>query len=315
MKTKLYTAPTIEPVTLSELEEHLRLNSNALADDIDSVQSIAPGAHVIALAYSLLGTGVDVLNYRALVVFSAGLCGAGGSVTAKIQESDDNVAFTDWTGGGFTAVTEANDNATYEKAYTGIKQYIRVVCTVAVATCAFGISVVRESPYSVEDTYLQGLIVAARRIIENVTNRRLIEQTWELALDEFPYADSIRIPYPPLISITSVTYYDVDEVSATFAATNYHVDTYGEPGNIVLADGSVWPSTTLRTVNGVVIRYVCGYGDEATDVPQEFRQAIKMLAAELYEHREATDRLYTTGFSELPYGVQMILGLDRVVPV
>ena len=315
MKTKLYTAPTLEPVTLAELEEHLRLSSNSFADDIDSAQSIAPGSHAIAAAYSLLGTGVDVLNYRALVVLSAGACGAGGTVDVKVQESDDNTTFTDWTGGAFAQVTEANDLATYEKAYTGIKQYIRVVCTVAGAACEFGVSVVRESPQSVEDTYLTNLITSARRIIEAVLNRRLIEQTWELALEEFPRSDRIRIPYPPLQSITSVTYYDEDETAAVFSSDYYHVDTYDEPGHVVLASGQSWPSTTLRTVNGVIIRYVCGYGDAASDVPEEYRQATKMLAAELYEHREASDRLYTTKFSELPYGVRMILGLDRVVPV
>lgn len=315
MKTKLVTAPTLEPVTLAELEEHLRINSNSFADDIDSVQSIAPGSHAIAAAYSLLGTGVDVLNYRALVILSAGACGSGGTVDVKIQESDDNTTFTDWTGGAFTQVTEANDLATSEKAYTGIKQYIRVVSTVAAAACEFGVSVIRESPYSVEDTYLEALITSARRIIESVLNRRLVTQTWELALDEFPRSDRIRIPYPPLQTITSVIYYDEDETAATFDDDYYHVDTYDEPGHVVLVSGQNWPSTTLRTVNGVIIKYDCGYGDAASDVPGEYRQAVKMLAAELYEHREATDRLYTTKFSELPYGVRMILGLDRVIPI
>jgi len=315
MKTKLITAPTLEPVTLAELEEHLRLSSNSFADDIDSVQSIAPGSHTIAAAYSLLGTGVDVLNYRALVVLSAGACGSGGTVDVKIQESDDNAAFTDYTGGGFTQVTEANDLATFKKAYTGKKQYIRGVSTVAGAACGFEVSVIRESPLSVEDTYLEGLITSARRIIEGVLNRRLITQTWELALDYFPAGDRIRIPYPPLQTITSVIYYDEDETAATFDSDYYHVDTYDEPGNVVLVSGQSWPSATLRTVNGVIVKYVCGYGDAASDVPKEYQQAIKMLASELYEHREATDRLYTTKFSELPYGVRMILGLDRVIPI
>ncbi len=312
MKTKLITAPTVEPVTLAELETHLRIDSNSFADDIESVQSIAPGSHAVAASYALEGAGVDVLNYAALVVLSAGTCGSGGTVDVKIQESDDDSTYTDWTGGAFTQVTEANDNATYEKAYTGTKQYIRVVSTVAVAASEFGVSVIRDAPQSVEDTYLTNLIISARRIIERILNRRLITQMWELALDDFPASEAIRIPYPPLQSISSVTYYDTDETSATFSSSKYHVDTYSEPGRIMLAYGEVWPSTTLRTVNGVVVRFVCGYGGAASDVPDEYKQAIKMLCGELYERREASD---PQSFSELPYGVQMILGLDRVVPV
>ena len=125
----------------------------------------------------------------------------------------------------------------------------------------------------------------------------------------------MRIPYPPLQSISSILYYDTDETEAEFDDDYYHTDIYDEPGHAVLVYGQVWPSTTLRTVNGVVVQYICGYGAAASAVPKEYRQAIMILAAEMYEHREATDRLYVTGFSELPYGVQMILGLDRVVPV
>ena len=315
IKTKLIAAPTVEPVTLAELEEHLRISSNSFADDLESVQSIPPADHATAAAYSLVGTGVDVLNYSALVEFSAGTCGSGGKIDVKVQESDDDITYTDWTGGAFPQVTEANDAATYEKEYTGIKQYIRVVSTITAAACGFGVNVLRNAPQSVEDAYLTGLIVTCRRIIETILNRRMVTQTWELALDSFPASDTMRISYPPLQTVSSVKYYDTDETVATFSDDFYHVDTYGEPGNVVLAYSQIWPTTVLRTVNGVITQYICGYGDAATDVPDEYRQAVKIFAGELYEHREATDPRYITSFSQLPYNVQMILGFDRIVPI
>lgn len=312
LKTKLITAPTLEPVTLAEMEMHLRIESNDIESDLTSTQSIAPADHAVAAAYSLVGTGVDVLNSQTVVYLVSGTNSASATLDVKIQESDDDVTYTDVTGGAFTQVTTANDNATYEKAYTGIKQYIRTVATVAVDTCAFSTNVVTSSPVSIEDNYLTGLITSARRIIEKHTNKRLITQTWELALDSFPSASCIELPYAPLQTVTSVKYFETDSSENTFSSDDYEVDTYREPGQIVLGYSETWPSTTLRTVNGVIIRYVVGQGDARANVSEEYKQAIKILGAELYEHRESTDY---RRFEELPWGVKQLIGYDRQIPV
>jgi len=248
-----------------------------------------------------------------VVYLSSGTNLATGTVDVKLQESDDDVTYTDVTSGAFTQVTTANDNATQEKAYSGIKQYLRVVASVLNAACSFGVNIVTTAPQSVEDDYITSLIKTARRMIELHTNRRLITQTWDLVADQFPTTSNIVVPYPPLQSITSVKYYDVDSTVATFTSDDYEVDTYSEPGQIVLGYGNSWPSTTLRTANGIVIEYICGYGDAATDVPDMYKQAIKILAAEMYEHREAG--LVGTIYSELPWSVKQIIGYERIIPI
>lgn len=312
MALKLKTAPTVEPISLTEAKLHLRLDSGSLADNITTYQSIVPGDHVEAAAYSLVGTAVDVLGYRAIVNLNSGTNGAGGTVDAKIQESDDNITFTDWTGGAFTQVTTANDNAVQEKAYTGTKQYIRVISTVAVATCAFGVDVIREQPYSAEDTLISALITAAREYCEGYLNRALINQTWYLWLDDWPDEDYIKVPLPPLASVTAVTYYDTDDTAATFASTYYYVDTNNEPGRICLNYGESWPSTTLRPYNGVCVEYVCGYGATSASVPAMIKSAMLLLLGHLYENREAgTERALT----EIPFGVKALLNMNRVWPI
>lgn len=83
------------------------------------------------------GTGVDRANFEGvLIVFDAGTL-AGSStptITAEIQESDDNVTFAavaaaDLDGGLLPAIVAANDETLYERGYRGIKRYLRVSIT------------------------------------------------------------------------------------------------------------------------------------------------------------------------------------------
>jgi len=308
----LKTAPTIEPVSLLEVKLHCRIDSTSFADDLTSAQSIAPGSHVIAASYSLVGTGVDVLGYSALVLFEAGTNGTGGTVDVKVQESDDDATYTDWAGGSFTQVTTANNNATYEKSYTGAKQYIRVVATVANAACEFGVSIIKDAPTSAEDTLLEALITTAREWCEGYQNRQYITAIWELWLDDWPSEDYIRIPLPPLQAVSSIKYYGTDNTAATMDTADYFVDTKSEPGRVSLAYGKTWPTTTLRPVNGVVVEFEAGYGDAASDVPKRVKQAMLLLIGHLYERREQSTE---KALSEIPFGVKALLGLDRVWPM
>lgn len=310
MALKLNTAPTTEPVSLSEVRAHLRIDSQSFADDMTSVQSIAPGSHAIAASYSLVGTSVDVLGYSALVLLESGTNGTGGTVDVKLQDSDDNSTWADVTSGAFTQVTTANDNATYEKAYTGGKQYLRVVCTVGTATCDFGVSILTDAPTGSDDDLLNALITTARQHVENTLRRSLITQTWELWMETFPSTDYIEIPLPPLISVSSITYYDVDDTVATMDADEYFVDVKSEPGRVSLNDGESWPSTTLRPHNGVCITFVSGYG-AAASVPKAIKQAILLLISHLYENREAVT---TSGGApnELPFAVNALLYPYRI---
>lgn len=304
MALKLYTAPTTEPVSLVEAKAHLRIDSGAFSENITTVQSIAPGAHVTAAAYSLVGTAVDVLGYAAIVNLVSGTNGTGGTVDVKLQDSDDNVTFTDVASGAFTQVTEANDNAIYEKAYTGVKQYLRVVCTVGTATCSLGVDIIKYQPYSTEDDLINSLITAARQHVENILRRALITQTWELWLDDFPSRNYIEIPLPPLQTTSfTIKYYDTADTEATWAATNYLIDVKSEPGRAVLNYNCQFPSTVLRDANAVCVTFVAGYGAAAA-VPKAIKQAILLIIGHLYEHREAAIEKTLT---ELPMAVESLL--------
>jgi uncharacterized phiE125 gp8 family phage protein len=291
MKAQQITAPTIEPITLSELKGHLRLDSGSFADNMEEVQCFAPGSHAIANNYTThVGAGVDVLGYTALVILNSGTNEATGTADTKIQESDDNVTYTDWTGGAFTQVTTANDNAIQEKAYTGTKQYIRTVSKVLLAACVFGTTVIRLSPTTAEDALLTEIITSAREYAEDVTNRAFLTQTWDLYLNEFPAVDYIKLPFGNLQNVPatqSVKYKDHEGTETTLTVTtDYLWETNGPQfGRVVLPYGVSWPSVTLYPSNPITIRFVCGWTTAAL-MPNKIKSAIKMICADLYENRE-----------------------------
>jgi len=144
-----------------------------------------------------------------------------------------------------------------------------------------------------DDALIEGYIAAAREYAENVTRRALITQTLEYVLDGWPSGVEIQLPRPPLQSVTSVKYVDDDDVEHTFAPSNYHAVTAGQPGRIVLGEDSSWPTDDLRPGGAITIRFVAGYGNDPEDVPRLIRQAMMMMIGLLYENREGGARLDT----------------------
>lgn len=312
MALKIITPPVVEPVSLAEVKLHLRLDSTDLADNLTTEQTIAPGSHVIAAAYSLEGSSVEVIGYLVVAILEAGNCSAG-TVTAKLQHRDDTAdIWEDVTSGTFAIVTSATDYATQELAYIGGKRYLRAVTTIAISSCEFGISFILGTPTTAEDTLLEALITVAREYCENYQNRVYITQTWELILDMWPCGDIIEIPKPPLQSVTSIKHKDTAGVESTWAATNYIVDPDSFVGRVALAYGCAWPTTTLYPIAGIRIRFVAGYGITADSVPVRVKQAMLLLIGHLYEYREAG---VERALQEIPFGVKALLGLDRVVPI
>jgi uncharacterized phiE125 gp8 family phage protein len=103
---KIYTEPSIEPVSLTDIKEHLRLNSGDLASTLTTVQSIKPGLKAFVNNWTThAGAAVDILGCSAVVNFDAGDFGAGGTVDVKIQDCDTlSGTYADWST-PFTQVT------------------------------------------------------------------------------------------------------------------------------------------------------------------------------------------------------------------
>ena len=285
-----YTPASIEPCSISDLKLQLHYDGGGTFDEnLTLTQSLAYGSHAIVSAYTHLGVGVEVIGKEAEVLLHCGTNGATGTVDTKIQESDDNSVWNDWTGGAFTQVTTANDNADYKKQYTGSKRYIRTASKVLLAACEFGTSILTNSAVSAEDSLLTSILMASREHVENITNRKLMSSIHTYYLDEFPANhDYIELPYGNLQSIEFIKYKDSEGTETTLTVdADYLVETNGPLyGRIVLPYGVSWPSAELYPSNPISIRFTSGW-TAAANVPYGIKAAILMICTDLYLNREA----------------------------
>jgi uncharacterized phiE125 gp8 family phage protein len=135
-----------------------------------------------------------------------------------------------------------------------------------------------------QDELLVLLIRAAARRAQAEQHRTLLTTTYDWKLDGWPCDRIIRLPAPPLQSVTSITYLDADGDSQTLAANQYRVIT-GTPGLVVPAVNVSWPAT-LSQVASITIRYVAGYTSQAL-VPASTKHAILLMVGDNWENREA----------------------------
>lgn len=291
MNVSLYTAPTLEPVTLAETKIAMGLDSGTFDGNLTLIQCLAYGSKAITTAYTHLGTAVEVLGKQAEVLLHCGTNAATGTNDTKIQECDTLAgAYTDWATGAFEQVTTANDNADFKKVYTGSKRYIRTASKVLLAACEFGTSILTNAPMVSEDDLINELIANGRLSVENDTSKRIMEQTWNYYPSRWPHGDRIKIPFGNLRNDAGkepiVKWKDTDGTEATLVAdTDYFVETNGtQCGFIVLPYQGSWPSGTLYPSNPISIRFVTGYATQA-EVPSTIKQALKKWCVNNYANK------------------------------
>jgi uncharacterized phiE125 gp8 family phage protein len=158
-----------------------------------------------------------------------------------------------------------------------------------------------------EDALLTAYIQAAREHGEGMAERAFITQTIEAVFPRFPSPGwPVMLPRPPLLAVESVTYTDSAGEEQVLDHAAYAVDTVSEPGRITPV-GS-WPVST-----NVRVRYTAGYGDEAEDVPQCYRQGIRLLVGHWYANRESV--VIGTIATNVPQAADALFGYGRIYRV
>jgi len=169
--------------------------------------------------------------------------------------------------------------------------------------------------HDVEDTIVANWISAARRLAETYQRRAYCQQTWEMSFDEYPCLP-IRLPYPPVIDIISISYYDYLGNLTLASLSDFILDKHSEPGRVNLAYNKYWPTNILRSLNSLIITYTAGYkilyagtsttpSPEENTVPETVKDAICLYCAYRNENRSGE-------IDKIPQAFYDILNPERI---
>lgn len=138
-----------------------------------------------------------------------------------------------------------------------------------------------------EDLVLGSLIKGAASRLDGYSGllgRALITQSWRQKFDRFPDDGRIPIALGRVQEVSELAYVDDLGASRTFEAWHLVEEPIGPC--VMLQDTATWPSTDTRP-DAVTLSWTAGYGDAASDVPEQIRIAALQLIGHWYVNREA----------------------------
>ena len=308
MNLALVNAPAIEPVTIAEAAQHVRLDATAYTP--------VPEAPTVALVSpAAAGTlSAGAYRYRLTFVTADGETDGGAisnAVTIANPAVNGQIRLTAIPLGGAEVTarriyrTVAGGSAYFLVATIADNSTTAYTDNVADASLGAGIPLANTTG----DAELHALITAARDHAEQVTGRRFLAQDWVERFDAFPDDGILRLSLAPLASVSSVQYVAADGVLSTLDPSAYSVESGTLLGRVLRAYGTSWPAT--RDEPGAVrVTYAVGYGSAAADVPASIRHAVKLLIGHFYANREAV--ITGTIASATPLAVESLLAAYRI---
>lgn len=145
---------------------------------------------------------------------------------------------------------------------------------------------------------------------ETFQSRSYITTAYRLTID-WRFPDAICLPRAPVQSVDAVSYVDCDGVNQTLDSADYQFDLGAEPVYIRPAYNKCWPSVRNQLA-AIQVDFTAGYGDVAADVPANIRNALLIMAASRYEHRE--DIVVGASPAKMPKSAYSLLWQDRLFP-
>ena len=136
--------------------------------------------------------------------------------------------------------------------------------------------------HSTDDSLISSQIDAATEWCEKYEGQAYVMRSYKAYLPRFQ--TEITLPFPPLVTVSSVQYYDTAGDLQTLSTDVYTVDNDSMPGRIYLTYGQNWPST-YPVPKAVIITYTTGYATpftiaDATFVDNKLTLGNAVFAAE-----------------------------------
>lgn len=161
-----------------------------------------------------------------------------------------------------------------------------------------------------DDLLIQSLILTSRLHIEVALGLALITQTWSCFFDRWPARsgaplepagadltlrssiarsaadfDAVTLPISPVRSIDAIRVYDEDGTFVSLPVAGFTTDFISRRPRVRRNAGTATPEPGRR-LNGIEFAVTCGFGSTPADVPAPIRQALLLLVAHWYEHRD-----------------------------
>lgn len=179
-----------------------------------------------------------------------------------------------------------------------------IALPVSVESCKLDLKI----QHNADDELLEDYIAAACALVggkSGIVGKVLTAETWQLKLRAA--SGCVVLPLSPVQSITSITYFDADNISQSLDVDDFAL--YGDEDSAFIEPktGINWPSVYSRR-DAITINFVAGFGAPA-DVPKNITRAIRLIVAHWYENRTAV--LVGVTAQELPLAVESLLGISR----
>lgn len=133
-----------------------------------------------------------------------------------------------------------------------------------------------------EDSQIQMMIIAARRLAEGKLNRTIVQREINATFDG--WGCKMRLPKPPFVELLGVDYLDSDGVSQAMPSESYYVLQGSEPAEVAFVGGAPLPALAKRR-GTITVRYLAGYPDG--QVPEDLKSWMLLQIGSLYAHRES----------------------------
>lgn len=157
-----------------------------------------------------------------------------------------------------------------------------------------------------DDTYITSLIIQVSESFERHTWTSLISRTYTAKFKRFPYwqGEVMKLRFPPLISVQSITYLETDGTPIVWNASNYEVVIDRDVGYIRLAFEKDYPVDVRDHQDSITVEFTAGYAD-ADAVPNAIKKTLLMWVTHWYTLREPI--IAGTTVAEVPKTLEWLI--------